>query len=1213
MMKNFLRILPLGFLFILLAAPSAVFAISVSNLRIENIYGSGAQVKWTTDAASDSKAYYGTSSGNYSNTSEMRCDAGGSVTEHCINLMGLSYSTVYYYKVRSSGSGSEINSTENSFLSGTQSYSYPTPTTSSTYSYPTPDTGLPAAPTNFIANLSGSNVFLGWSDNSYNETQFQIYRRLVGLPTPSWPFVGSASANSTNFNDYIGWGLPSGTYEYKVVAYNSSNSLSSGDSNIVTVVIGSSTAASTYPTPTDTGVPAAPTNLAVSVSGSDATLSWFDNAYNETEFKIYRRLSGTTPWSIIGSASANSTNYKDGGLGAGTYEYHVNAYNSSNLTYSIDSNIVSAVVYSSAIISTTSVDFYPTPVTTSTYTTSTSGGVPSVAGWGLNIGPDKQVTVGISFNVRMDPSTFIGENVFLFKASDPAESQYYIPASIERYNYYVNLKPNTPLVAGVEYVSIVKARVKSAEGTAIGTDYICRFNALSSGYYTSCPISVISDPTKIYPTPTQSTSTLISVIAGIVSDASGAPVPGAGIHLVSDDFNISLSAISNAQGAFRVQVVRGNYRLEAYPPYGRGDLLKSEPITVGISAGETKNLNLRFTGALEAVKVIAGTVRFSDGMPVTDARVGAWSGTTGQWTSGFSDAFGKYSFKVAGGVWVVGVMPADLTRTTWRQPSSFFNVEFMNDSSVETKQVDFQIVLSDGRVDVKVVDGRNAPLSNVGVVLGMVSGSGQSSGLYEHPNFRKTDVSGIATFIVPVGRYYIRAFLPDEFGRVNPDEQIVDVIRGVTSAATLVFKKQGEVSLVYIRGTTKFDNGSVAAGAFVWAWSERGGFSDIKSNERGEFIFSVPRGTRWHIGAGKELDNFPYKSDETTIDVNADTSADLILTKTQNTRLAQSVTVNQASAQTIVAQANDGAKVVVPPNAAAVSGNVEVEIVPTVEAPSQPATKVVSTVYDVTISDQAGKEISTLQSEVEITIPYDESELKSQGVSEDAIIPSYFDEATGVWVKVESYTIDKDKNIVIIRVKHLTRFAIVAAADTVPPLAPTNIKVVVGVGELIASWVNPDKDFDHIKIYRSNEKGKLGTLALNNAVVTEYHDRKDLVAGLSYYYTVRAVDPAGNESTNTDSLGAVLSSGTPLSGIKFNRILKVGSRGNDVKLLQETLIREGVYPESIVTGYFGNLTKLAVIRFQEKYLDQILKPVGLASGTGVVGNATRAKLNSIIQ
>jgi len=66
-------------------------------------------------------------------------------------------------------------------------------------------------------------------------------------------------------------------------------------------------------------------------------------------------------------------------------------------------------------------------------------------------------------------------------------------------------------------------------------------------------------------------------------------------------------------------------------------------------------------------------------------------------------------------------------------------------------------------------------------------------------------------------------------------------------------------------------------------------------------------------------------------------------------------------------------------------------------------------------------------------------------------------------------------------------------------------------------------------------------------------------------------------------------------------------KGEDVRRLQEILIKEGVWGASEIgaTGYFGPITKEAVIRFQEKYQKEILWPLGLSKGTGFVGPLTR--------
>lgn len=74
----------------------------------------------------------------------------------------------------------------------------------------------------------------------------------------------------------------------------------------------------------------------------------------------------------------------------------------------------------------------------------------------------------------------------------------------------------------------------------------------------------------------------------------------------------------------------------------------------------------------------------------------------------------------------------------------------------------------------------------------------------------------------------------------------------------------------------------------------------------------------------------------------------------------------------------------------------------------------------------------------------------------------------------------------------------------------------------------------------------------------------------------------------------------PSQGI--NHTLRKSSRGNDVKLLQKFLRVYGVYPEGLVTGYFGPLTEAAVKRFQER---EAIDTVGIA------GPRTRGRMLEI--
>jgi len=99
-----------------------------------------------------------------------------------------------------------------------------------------------------------------------------------------------------------------------------------------------------------------------------------------------------------------------------------------------------------------------------------------------------------------------------------------------------------------------------------------------------------------------------------------------------------------------------------------------------------------------------------------------------------------------------------------------------------------------------------------------------------------------------------------------------------------------------------------------------------------------------------------------------------------------------------------------------------------------------------------------------------------------------------------------------------------------------------------------------------------------------------------------------------------LQRGSIVSLKSFTKQLKLGQTDSDIKQLQiflnsdpdTELAKYGVGAPGEETNFFGLLTKKAVIRFQEKYAEEILKPWGLDSGTGVVGKRTLMKINELI-
>lgn len=175
------------------------------------------------------------------------------------------------------------------------------------------NSNLPAAPSNLTATAaSTSQINLSWTDNAGNEDGFRI-ERLVG---GTWTEVGVVGANVTSWQDT---GLAANTqYSYRVRAYNASGNSSYSNNASAT-------------TPSAPAAPAGPTNLTGSAKSKPSlrvNLTWFDNATNETGYRVLRSTDSGATWSQVGQLGANATSFSDTAVAKGaTYQYKVYAYN----------------------------------------------------------------------------------------------------------------------------------------------------------------------------------------------------------------------------------------------------------------------------------------------------------------------------------------------------------------------------------------------------------------------------------------------------------------------------------------------------------------------------------------------------------------------------------------------------------------------------------------------------------------------------------------------------------------------------------------------------------------------------------------------------------------------------------------------------------------------------------------------------------------------
>jgi hypothetical protein len=172
---------------------------------------------------------------------------------------------------------------------------------------------LPQAPSNLTATaVSSTQINLAWTDNAVNETGFTIQR----ATNPNFNGATTITLNGANQTAYNNTGrAPNTTYFYRVRAFNP-----------LGVSPWSNTASATTPSL----LPAAPTNLAgsaVRIPGNNfqdrVTLTWSDNAANETGFRIQR------------STSPNFNNASNFNVGANITAFNQNVSRTQNFYYRV--------------------------------------------------------------------------------------------------------------------------------------------------------------------------------------------------------------------------------------------------------------------------------------------------------------------------------------------------------------------------------------------------------------------------------------------------------------------------------------------------------------------------------------------------------------------------------------------------------------------------------------------------------------------------------------------------------------------------------------------------------------------------------------------------------------------------------------------------------------------------------------------------------------
>jgi len=268
------------------------------------------------------------------------------------------------------------------------------------------------------------------------------------------------------------------------------------------------------------------------------------------------------------------------------------------------------------------------------------------------------------------------------------------------------------------------------------------------------------------------------------------------------------------------------------------------------------------------------------------------------------------------------------------------------------------------------------------------------------------------------------------------------------------------------------------------------------------------------------------------------------------------------------------------------------------------------------------REITTF--EKDITIAFEYFDYQIENLDEEKIAINYWDSGNSEWVSLLS-SVDKDNNRVEATTSHLTLFAIFGEEPSEEEVEEEPEDICVWAFDMANSsssceeycglWMFETASGSYETSEKCEEARSVFISEEEFEEPEEESDSKMTIEELQEKIAEILNQIQALQSQLSEVVGESEYGGIPASFV-FTKNLAYGERSDDVKYLQTILKKEigsPVYPEDVeATGYFGSITKEAVIKFQEKHSSEVLFPLDLTQGTGFLGQKTRDKLNSLL-
>jgi hypothetical protein len=723
-------------------------------------------------------------------------------------------------------------------------------------------------------------------------------------------------------------------------------------------------------------------------------------------------------------------------------------------------------------------------------------------------------------------------------------------------------------------------------------------------------------------------------ITGSIKDDNGNAIPYAGVsaHKVNSTSDTTavgggtenfLGSQSDSNGAYTLYVDAGTWVVEAYAPgFGR---LGQKIVTVGSSSLTGKDFSAQ---TLSLGTITGQAIKASVAQQGVTVRAEGPNGVN--MTS--TDSSGNYSLKVPAGTYTVSCSfpgvgestPLTGVAVTSNTTTSGQDCSLSAPITITVNLTDGTNPISNAFVDVRDVNGRGngtsvSTASSTDAVYNVVVPPGTYTVRAMHPAYGQigetlsvnstrsitytasagqtyavtgtvkvgstglagawvsltgvptgqtntinvggqTSSSGTFSINVPAGSYRVRANKP---GYKSPAETTVDV-SGAASVGTITLTTASRT----ITGTVTLSSSGVS-GAFVDASDGNGGFTVSQTDDTGAYSLAVDNGT-WTVRAH----SIGYEGGPKTVTVSNNSPSG------QNIALSaiSGFTVKQERQETIIptsgglitnSDIGSSFKMNIPANALGTGSNAGTIKTQNNTAVPTPSTGAVLSKNAVKISatDASGQPIKNLNDNIIVVVPYTKAGIPSGQTESDLVL--------GVWNDAnQSYdtlptTIDTDAGTLTASVSHFSDFVPMFSSNT-PAVSSSQSSSntttsIAGGGPVGSGFSFPN------------------VVKPRNQIV--YPDGK-----IVYLDEKITNSPASSNGSKILSTSAGKAS--------YSRSLSLGKEGSDVISLQTFLENKGflTIPQGVAKGYFGNITKKALIKYQ--------KSVGI-SPIGIFGPLTR--------